>query len=632
MSGMIRATVIMPDVGYGFVFISPRWPSYLRLTVGNAFAKPISILERRVTKERNFMRKSYQLLLPLFVLLSLFLTSCVVPGATPGADAPADAAATEGEDTATADKVLRVDLGTFPDIVDPQKSSFVVEIANLQMIYEGLTKLETKLETIAGSAESWSYNEESTALTFTLREGLTYSDGALLNAARFAYAIQRNIDPVTAGEYAAITDEIMGAPEWRACGEDAAACETAKATVLESVLAGHADGAACTGYDDDACNTLTLTFSRPAPYFHTVSSLWVTFPAKQENIEAGGETWWLEPEYQIGNGPFILTALEQGVSTSYAPNPNYYGGVAKTAVDFSYINDSAVRFEAYKNDELDVIGLGAEDLEVVTADADLNAQLLRYSGSCTQAVMFHQLKEPFTDQKVREAFAYALDRDAWVQDVLRGLGTPTLTWIPRGFPGFDAEENRWGFAADAATAALAESSYGSVEKLPPITATFGDTPRNRTRWEWLAAKWKEVLGVDIALDPVEPTTFTALTKDIATAPQMFILGWCADYPDPQNWLSVYWKTGAFGERIGYSNPELDALLEQADVEGDDATRAQLYADAQRLLTDSAPVAFMWNTENVWLVKPWVSGLTTTAMDAYPGSYLPLELDVDPAMQ
>jgi oligopeptide transport system substrate-binding protein len=302
------------------------------------------------------------------------------------------------------------------------------------------------------------------------------------------------------------------------------------------------------------------------------------------------------------------------------------------AIDFSYITDSAVSFEAYKNDELDVIGLGAEDLEVVMADADLSAQLLRYSGSCTFAVMFHQQKEPFTDPKVREAFAYALDRDAWVQDVLRGLGAPTLTWIPPGFPGYDAEESRWGFDPAAAQAAIAESSYGSVENLPAITATFSDTPRNRTRNEWLVAKWKEVLGIDVALDPVESTTYTALTKDISTSPQMFILGWCADYPDPQNWLSVYWKTGAFGERIGYSNPELDELLTQADVEGDAATRADLYAQAQRMLTDGIPVAYMWNNENAFLVKPWVTGVTTTSMDQYPGSYQALSLDLDLSMK
>jgi oligopeptide transport system substrate-binding protein len=315
------------------------------------------------------------------------------------------------------------------------------------------------------------------------------------------------------------------------------------------------------------------------------------------------------------------------------PNPNFWDGAPKVSVDFSYINDSAVAFEAYKNNELDIVPLLAEDLEVVLADTDLSAQLQRFPGSCTFAVMFHQLKEPFTDQKVREAFAYALDREAWVADVLRGLGSPTLTWIPPGFPGYDPNETRWGYDPEKAMQAIAESSYGSVENLPPITLTFSDTPRNRTRYEWMAAKFKEVLGVDAKLDPVESTAYTALTKDIATAPQMFILGWCADYPDPQNWLSVYWKTGAFGERIGYSNPELDEMMNAADVEMDPAKRAQLYAEVQTKLGDTAPVAFMWNNQNAYLVKPWVSGITTTPQDsAWPGQYLPLDVDVDVAAQ
>jgi oligopeptide transport system substrate-binding protein len=162
-----------------------------------------------------------------------------------------------------------------------------------------------------------------------------------------------------------------------------------------------------------------------------------------------------------------------------------------------------------------------------------------------------------------------------------------------------------------------------------VVDTFSDTPRNRTRNEWLVAKWKEVLGIDITLNPVESTTYTALTKDIETTPQLYILGWCADYPDPQNWLSVYWKTGAFGERIGYSNPELDALLLEADTEGDPATRAELYAQAQDMLVGGSPVAFMWNNVNTYLVKPWVKGLALTPMDAgYPGIYGPIDIYIE----
>lgn len=571
------------------------------------------------------MNRPWNTLLTVLAVAVVLLSACAAPAAPAAPEA--------GSEAAAVDKVLRVNLGTFPDMLDPQKSSFVNEIANLKMIYEGLTRQDGDLVTVSAAAESWAYNEDATQLTFTLRGGLLYSDGTPLNAERFAYSIHRNIDPATAGEYASITDEILGAPEWRGCGEDAAACEAAMAQVMESVVASHADGAACTGYDDPACNTLTLTLSRPAPYFHVVMSLWVTFPAKEELITAGGENWWLDADNHVGNGPFVMDILESGVRALYTPNANYWGDVPQTSVDFAFITDSAVGFEAYKNNEFDIIPLAAEDLEVVEADPVLSQEANIYPGSCTFAVMFHQLKEPFTDPKVREAFAHALDREAYVTDVLRDLGAPTLTWIPPGFPGYDANESRWGFDPEAAKQAIADSSYGSIENLPPISFTFGDTPRNRTRFEWLAAKYKEVLGVDIKLDPVEPTTFTALTKDISTAPQAFFLGWCADYPDEQNWLSVYWKTGAFGERIGYSNPELDALLVQADTELDPATRSALYAQAQTLLTDGVPVAFMYNNVNSYLVKPWVTGIVKTPQDSgWPGDVAPWTIDIDTAAQ
>jgi oligopeptide transport system substrate-binding protein len=113
---------------------------------------------------------------------------------------------------------------------------------------------------------------------------------------------------------------------------------------------------------------------------------------------------------------------------------------------------------------------------------------------------------------------------------------------------------------------------------------------------------------------------------------MYILGWCADYPDPQNWLSAYWVTGGFGERIGYSNLEFDALIAEADTTVDPVRRAQLYKEAQDLLVSGAPVAFMWNNVNSYLVKPWVSGYETTPQDGdWPGSINPIVVDVDTSM-
>jgi oligopeptide transport system substrate-binding protein len=597
------------------------------------------------------MRSKLLLFVSLLIMASMVLSACQ-PAAVPTPETIIQTVIVEGEvqevivTTTPApvvpmakEAILRVNLGSWPDIIDPQKSSFVNEIAHLKMMYEGLTTLDEELNTIPGAAEKWEYNADATELTFTLREGLKYSDGTLLNAKRFEYSIFRNVDPATAGEYASITDDIAGAAAWR-YAEDPTDEELVELRAGLQVKAYDMAGAECVDYDQVDCRILKIGLAQPAPYFHTVMSLWVTFPAKEELIAEGGDIWWTSSKFHVGNGPFIVQALEPYVRGYFVPNPNYWGGVATYDLEFRYITDTAVAFEAYKNNEFDIIPLASEDLATVQNDSVLSAEANIYAGSCTFAVMFHQLKEPFLNQKVREAFAYALDREGWVTDVLNDLGSPTLTWIPPGFPGYDPEENRWGFDPAAALAALDESGYtvSNGQLLDPagtpieMVDTFSDTPRNRVRHEWLVAKWKEVLGVDIKLNPVEATTYTALTKDIETTPQMYILGWCADYPDPQNWLSVYWKTGAFGERIGYSNPELDALLAQADSTVDPEPRMQLYADAQRLLNDTAPVAFMWNNVNSYLVKPWVKGIVQTPQDAgWVGDVAPLSITIDTSM-
>lgn len=554
-------------------------------------------------------------------------TQTIIVTATPDAAAQAPAAP-------SGPALLRVNLGTYPDTIDPQKSSFVNEIAHLKLVYEGLTKLNGALETVPGAAESWEYNADATELTFKLRSDLKYSDGSLLNAKRFEYALIRNVDPETAGEYASITDEIVGASEWRTSDVAAEGYDRDAFIAALGVKALDSAGNACTDYEQTDCLTLVVTTRAPAPYFHTVMSLWVTFPAKEELISEGGDIWWNSSKFQIGNGPFILNNLEPFVRSYFTPNTNYWGGKPSYDLEFRYITDSAVAFEAYKNNEFDIIALAAEDLAAVQADPVLNAEANIYPGSCTFNMNFHQLKEPFTDQKVREAFILALDREAWVRDVLNGLGAPTLTWIPPGFPGYDASETRYAFDPEAAKAAIAASSYGSVEALPEITLTFSDTPRNRIRNEWLANQWKTVLGVDIKLSPVESTTYTALTKDVETAPQTFILGWCADYPDPQNWLSVYWMgSSSFANRIGFKNDELDTIMRQADATVDPLVRMELYDQAQKMLVSLAPGAFFWNNVNAYLIKPWVTGVSKTPMDAgWPGDYVVDSIKIDTAAQ
>jgi oligopeptide transport system substrate-binding protein len=242
---------------------------------------------------------------------------------------------------------------------------------------------------------------------------------------------------------------------------------------------------------------------------------------------------------------------------------------------------------------------------------------------------------PFTDAKVREAFFYAFDAVSWARDVDANLSVPTWTWIPPGYPGYDPDGATPLYDVEKAKAALAASTFGGPEKLNALglKLTYGDSPRNKVRSEWLVNNYKVNLGVDIALDPVDATTFTALTKDPKTFPLLARQGWCADYPDPQNWLSVYWKSETtFAQRMGYVNTDFDALVAEADVTVDPVKRADLYMQAQKLLLSDFPSAFGYNNLNHYLVKPWVKGLLATPQDSdWPGSVVPTSITIDTSM-
>ncbi len=528
-------------------------------------------------------------------------------------------------------KVLRIHHPTDPDIVDPQQSSYSNEIVILALNYEGLTRADQNLQTVPAAAESWEYNEDSTVLTFKLREGLTYSDGSPLTAERFRYAVERNCDPNVAGEYQSILFEIEGCadfansltpPEEGAATPEASpvsdAYETAKAALGVKAI-------------DDL--TLELTLTQPAPYYHTIAGLWVFFPAKQELIEEGGAEWWKDPALQLGNGPFQMTQYVEEQLVGFEANENYWGGRPKLdGIEYVYQGESAVALEAYNAGDLDIMQLDPQQLPAVEADPTLSAELVSYPVAATFNLSFNLDQEPFNDIKVREAFSYAFDRETYCTVIRNGDCTPTLSWIPEGIPGA-IESDQFGFDPEAAVAALAESSYGGPEGLPEIKLFYSsDDSANTARAEWVAGQYRDVLGVEVVLEPTEGTALVELRKDSTTHPQMLLVGgWIQDYPDPQNWLSVFWTCDStFAERVGYCNEEFDALVDQGDVETDPEKRIALYEQAGQILIDDVPGPFLYNFSNNVLVKPEVSGYTPIALDAeWPGQFASLlTLDVE----
>jgi oligopeptide transport system substrate-binding protein len=514
-------------------------------------------------------------------------------------------------------KVLRVHHPTYPDVVDPQKSSYTNEIDILSLAYEGLTRLDTNQETVPAAAESWEYNDDATQITFHLREGLKYSDGSPLTAENFRYAVERTCDPNTAGEYQSILFEIVG------CAEFAGLATDEEGNEVEFTQDDYDQAKAALGAKVLDDRTLQLSLTNPAPYYHTIAYTWVFYPVKKEMVDKDPDNWWKSAENHIGNGPFKVTGVEEDQQWTFEANDNYWQGRPKLdGIEYRYVEDAAVALEAYRTGDLDIVQLEPPQIPEVQADPELSEAFVDYPTASSYNLAMALGQEPFTDKKVREAFAYAFDRDTYCAEIRSGDCIPTLTWIPEGVPGH-IETNEYAFDPDAAKQALAESSYGSADQLPEIKLYFNSDLSGATeRAEWVAGQYRDILGVQLTLEPTDGTTLIALRKDPKTHPQLLLVGgWIQDYPDPQNWMSVYWTCDStFAQRVGYCNEEFDKLVKQGDTTVDAAERIKFYEQAGQILIDDVPGPFLYSLAGVFVVNPAVTGYTPTGSEVeWPGS-------------
>ncbi len=523
-------------------------------------------------------------------------TATTAPAA--GADTtPSAAPAAPTSTPKPGQKVIRINQGSDPDTTDPQKMSFVGEIGWGQLAFEGLLELNEKLQPVPAAAEKMDVSADGLKYTLTLRDGLKYSDGQPLTAHNFEYAFRRLFDPTVQGRsYASVAYDIKGSQE---LSELETVTDTAKLKSLQDAL-----GVKAT---DD--KHIEFTLNSPVAYFPYILAIWVGWPTREDMVTKGGDSW-TEPATYIGNGPFILKEWNHGSGAVWESNPNYRKGEPKIGrIEVRDIIDTAISLQAYKEGQLDLVGVAAEDLKNVKADPTLSQEFHNYPGNCSFYIGFNTQKAPFDNIKVRQAFAKAFDRQDYVDVVLKGAGTPAASFIPPGRPGYEASIKQSDFDATAAKSeldAVVKSDFPNG--LPPIKLTFASSARNKTRMEWIQNQAKTNLGIDMQLDPVEAKAYTALTKDPATTPQVFFLGWCEDYPDPQDWLSLVFRSDSTVTHVGWKNDKFDQLTKQADVEKDATKRADMYKQAQQILTDDAPVVYLyWDVANL-LIKPYVKNL------------------------
>jgi oligopeptide transport system substrate-binding protein len=536
-------------------------------------------------------------ILSLLMIAGLLAAACTAaPGPSTGSPG-ADALDTNGEITTNA--------GAEPDTIDPQKESFVNEVAQTMMVYEALMQFDpATLKPVPGAAkEAPKLSSDGLTYTYTLRDNLKYSDGSAVTAKDFAYGFTRLCDPVTAGQYAFTGYIIVGCEAWNTM-------DPQKATQAELAAA-----KAKLGIKVNGDKEIAFTLTEKAPYFNSIAALWVGVPVRESDVTKGGDKW-TEPATFIGNGPFKLTEWKHNEKMVYERNDNYRTPAKLKRWTKVMINESAVAFAAYQNNELDAVGVGAEQLRTIEGDADLKAQTVNVGGSCTIYVGFNNARAPFDDVKVRLAFSKSFDRNAYINDVAK-IGAPAGDaggFIPPGMPGFDKDDTVQKFDPAAAKKLLSESKYANTDTMKNLKFTYAASAANKTRIEWLQQQWQTNLGINVAPDPVDSTTYTSLVKSPATTPLMFRLGWCADYPDEQDWLTTVFHSSSTVTRTGYKNAEYDRLVRQADADANPESRAKTYQQASRILSQDAAAGWWYYSATKYLRKPWLKGITDTVMD------------------
>jgi ABC-type transport system substrate-binding protein len=469
--------------------------------------------------------------------------------------------------------------GRTPSTLDP---AVVRDVSSADYIYEifsGLVSLSPELEIVPDLAESWQVDPDRTVYTFTLRTGVRFHDGRPLTAQDVVFSLERACDP--------------------SIGSDVAATYLGDIVGCADKLAGRAGPLA--GVKQVGDLGVALTIDAPKSYFLAKLTYPTSFVVDRHQV--ADPEWMLQPN---GTGPFKVTRFVPEDSLRLERNAAYFGHVPYLdAVDFSLRPVSASTL--YENGELDAVPAGLGTLDRARDPLNpLSHQLMIGPGDLSITYLaFNVRRAPFDDAHLRRAFNFALDK-AWLAEVvLEGAATPAEWILPPGMPGHTPDISPFRYDPEAARDELAASRYGGPQAVPPLRLAVSGEGGLEGSVAAIVDELSATLGVSIT---VEQAPWEQFQKEMSAGEyDMWILGWSADYPDPQDFLDLLFHSSSPLNQTGYSSPPADQLLEEARLETDDNRRLELYAQAERLILEEAPWLPLYSGLEAWLVKPYVHG-------------------------
>jgi oligopeptide transport system substrate-binding protein len=521
------------------------------------------------------------------VLLSLVLGALVGAGCSGGGGSGAPGAAAN---------VLRVNLGTEVQDLDPHTVTGVPEHRALAALFEGLADLDpATMAPIPAAATHWEISEDGLRYVFHLREDGKWSNGDPVTAGDFVYSYQRMLSPAMAAEYAYFLHALKNGKAYN-----------------EGRITDFAEVGA-RALDD---RTLEITLEHPTPYFLGMQTHQAWFPVHRGTVEAhGGATTrgsrWTRAGNHVGNGPWLLAEWRPGEYIQVLRNPHYWnaGAIRLDGIRFFPIDNQQTEERSFRAGDLHMTdSIPLHRIETYRKDNPEVLQIGPYLGTYFYRV--NLTRAPFTDLRVRQALALAVDRETLAETVCKAGEQPAFHFTPPGISGYTPEAgHRYDVAR--AQALLAEAGYPGGQGLPPVEILYNTSEQHQTIAEAIQAMWKRNLGIDVRLLnqdwKVYLTSQDTLDYGLARA------GWIADYVDPINFLECF-LTHSGNNRTGFSDAEYDRLIAAAYAETDGAARNALLQQAETILLDAVAVIPLYFYTYKFLLGPEVRGYTPNVLD------------------
>lgn len=487
---------------------------------------------------------------------------------------------------------LTVCLASEPQTIDPALNSSVDGGIMISHFFEGLMKWvddgNGNAKLTEGQAKSYEkvVNEDGTATyTFTLRDGIKWSDGQPVTADDFVYSFQRLADPKTAADYNYLIGLIKG---------------------YNDVAEGKAEPSTLAVSAPDE-KTVEITIINDVEYFTEICAFPATYPVRKDIIEANGDQWTFDPANYVSNGPYKMSEWEHNSYIKAVPSDTYYDAdkTGPNSIKFQLMDDATAILSAFQSGTLQFIEeVPIDEIPTLVASGDLIIQP-QYG---TYYACFNTQKAPFDDARVREAFSLVIDRNYIVENVTQTGQVPADAFVCPGISDaegvsgddfrtvggayYSVKKDDYEANCEKARELLAEAGYPEGKGFPTVEYLYNTSDNHKAVGEALQNMWQTQLGVTVTLTNQEWGTFLQTRKDgnysIARN------GWLPDYNDAMSYLDM-WLTGGGNNDAQYVNPDYDAAIEKAMTSQDIKERFAAMHEAEDLIIGQdkalAPIYF-----------------------------------------